>query len=173
MERWVQISKWYKISDLGRVFDNRLNEIIEPKLHTKGYLSIGGRLIHRLVAEHFVPNPENKPQVNHKDGNKLNNAYTNLEWCTNKENHRHAWKTGLMEHNRECISKRNTAKRIQLWKYRDGRKPVLQYDLQGNFIKEYPSLRSAFVSLGGGCNTTLGRACNLNKEYRGYIWKYK
>lgn len=75
-----------------------------PSVSHKGYLITRLRYgknyktiqMHRLVAEVFVSNPENKPQVNHKDGNKKNNHYSNLEWVTNQENVDHAWANNLM-----------------------------------------------------------------------------
>lgn len=84
----------YVITKNGEVINKHNGRILKPQLNGKGYLrvSIGKQLmfVHRLVAQKYVPNPENKLQVNHKDGNKLNNCYENLEWVTNQENRNHA-----------------------------------------------------------------------------------
>lgn len=97
----------YKISNLGNVislnnYRRKFNRLLCPfesvgykyvSLHNRGNTT---RIaIHRLIAIHFIINPENKPMVNHKDGNKQNNNIENLEWCTCKENIQHAYDTGL------------------------------------------------------------------------------
>lgn len=71
--------------------------------------------IHRLVAETFIPNPKNKPQVNHKDGNKLNNAIYNLEWTTQLENMQHAWKNKLICGNKGNKGENNPRSKLT-WK---------------------------------------------------------
>jgi hypothetical protein len=74
-------------------------------------------MIHRLVAECFIENPESKPFVNHIDGNKLNNNASNLEWCTNKENMKHAFRAGLLNKKSLLNLVNNSALSIEDVKY--------------------------------------------------------
>lgn len=96
----------YEITEDGKVFNKKWRRYVKPQPNGKGYLRVQIAkkfyFVHRLVAEKFVPNPENKPQVNHKDGNKLNNKAENLEWTTNKGNREHAVKTGLQIQGQKC-----------------------------------------------------------------------
>lgn len=104
--------KVYEVSSHGRL---KITLIKSGKIvrldfgqHTIRYTSFGGLgYAHRVVAEAFIPNPENKPQVNHKDGNKHNNHISNLEWVTASENIIHSFKTGLqvISHSKETRKK--------------------------------------------------------------------
>ena len=92
----------YAINKNGEVWSYKYKKYLKPYLRA-GYLSVQlyenkivkWHLIHRLLAQTFIPNPHNKLQVNHIDGNKLNNDINNLEWVTTQENMKHAWKLGL------------------------------------------------------------------------------
>jgi hypothetical protein len=114
-----------------------VRKFLKPAIGSHGYYSynilidgrIQGRLMHRLIASHFISNPELKKEVNHIDGNKLNNNVSNLEWCTRSENFRHAFNTGLYKGS-------NLGKKGALCKKS---RPVIQKSMTGEFIKEWAS----------------------------------
>lgn len=107
----VSVNNAYEISNKGRVrsLPGRFKKSKQP-VEIKGWISFHGYRkielcnsgkrtvvsLHQLIARAFIPNPDNKPEVNHIDGNKLNNDILNLEWVTRAENAKHAGKTGLM-----------------------------------------------------------------------------
>lgn len=163
----------YEVSNLGRVrsLDRYAKQpkgglrlikgrILNQYINRCGYLFVSlsknGKVkkitIHRLVAQAFIPNPDNLPEVNHKDECKTNNRADNLEYCTRKYNLYYG--TG----NSRRADKQS--------------KPVLQFDLQGNFIKEWSSLIEAGRNGFGQGNISL---CCQGKQkfHKGFIWKYK
>jgi len=156
----------YLVSSDGKIYRNEK----ELKLHenSKGYLrfpcSVNGKvkqmLVHRVVAELYIPNPENKPQVNHIDGNKHNNNINNLEWCTNRENQNHAIKLGL----KKSVPKGDKNAKA---------KAVRMYN--NNEEKTFNSLRSALEYLGKpySCYSSIAHCCkgDTNTAY-GYKWEY-
>lgn len=106
MRRVKEYPSLFSITEKGELWSHRSNRFLKKTKSKKGYYNhatkIGGRKgkaillrIHRLVAEAYVPNPQDKPFVNHKDGDKLNNHKDNLEWVTDQENKDHAWAIGL------------------------------------------------------------------------------
>ena len=106
MTNWkddVDYPEYYLVSDDGQIYSKRRKKLLSQQRCKKGYMKISTSLntvkihekVHRMVAKSFIPNPDNKPFINHKDGNKANNHVSNLEWCTSSENIRHAYDTSL------------------------------------------------------------------------------
>lgn len=116
--------------------------------------------VHRLVAMMFLPNPENLPQVNHKDENKENNSVDNLEWCT-------------MEYNLEYSDVAHRWVSCGLKQIEKMKKPVCQYDRYGYLIKEYESIRDAERET-GVLSQGISRCCMGKQSYSGnFVWRYK
>lgn len=168
-EIWKDIKNYeghYQISSIGRV-----RNIISGKLktlfkHICGYEKVtlynNGKgkkyYIHRLVAEAFIPNPDNLPFVNHKDENKTNNCIDNLEWCTNEYNLNYGTRN-----NRISKKQINDANKSKV---------VLQYTLDGMLLYKWPSTHEIERQLGYVSNY-IGDCCNgkYKKAYN-FIWKY-
>lgn len=125
IEEWKDVPNYkgfYKISDLGNVKSIYSNKILKPSVDKYGYVRFSATKnkkqktlrIHRLVAELFIPNPNNLPQVNHLDGIKTNCTKSNLEWSTDSNNKLHAYANGLMTGGNEHSKVRQDLPRYKL-----------------------------------------------------------
>lgn len=168
---------FYQVSDMGRVKRLKRNHsnnqyktdrIMSPRTSNNGYKNISFTInrhvksfsVHRLVALHFISNPDNKPQINHKNAIKTDNRVGNLEWCTAKENMTHAHANGLVKPNKSGASD-----------YRSHQ--VIMIDLGGNEINEFGSLMEAQRKTGirnGNISKVLTGRTNTAG---GYKWKIK
>lgn len=190
MEIWKDIKGFeglYKVSNYGRIKSlnynrERIEKILKQKKTKHGYLSVvlfknkkrHHFFVHRLVAEAFIPNTNNLPFINHKDENKQNNFvgtpennFTdgNLEWCDTKYNINYGTRN-------ERVGKKLSIQRRGVYNTKKS-KPVLQYTLYGDFIREFPSQAEVQRQLGFS-QATISSCCRgIIKSHGGYIWKFK
>ncbi len=149
----------YTINENGEIH-NLKGKLICQWVDNVGYLQVKLRKdgkwhykrVHRLVAEHFIPNPNNLPQVNHIDGNKTNNNVNNLEWIDNKNNTQHGYDNNLYHSKKRCIT-------------------IEVYDKQWNYINTYKSIRETSEMLHIN-RKTLSRILFDNKE-NNYEYNFK
>lgn len=141
------------------------------------YLSKNGKVsrfyIHRLIAITFIPNPCNYPCVNHKDENPQNNRVENLEWCTQKYNANYG--SHIEKVRAFMLSEKNPNRgkhRPEAFKEKV-RKPILQLDKNGRFVKEWDSAKTAGDTLGIFSQQITAVCRNRYKSYKNYIWRYK
>lgn len=166
---WKPISGYeglYYISSLGDVYSTRRKQNMKTRITNKGYERVGlfkngiqkGYSVHRLVAKEFVANKHNKPQVNHIDENKLNNNYTNLEWCTPRENSNHGTRPEIVR--KQGINSRE----------RFGTKVVGKSLRTGEVIH----LKSYNHGEEFGFSKSCIRYCCLGKrkQHKGYTWEH-
>jgi len=178
-EIWKDIKDYeglYQTSNLGRIksLNYKKGRILKQRKNAKGYMTVclcknGIKklcFVHRLVAEAFVPNPKNKPEVNHKWGIKTDNRASELEWNTRSENELHAYRMGLTKPSQK------QKEAVRQYCKNNYSKKVFQYDLQGNFIKEWASAVEAATQLHINRGNISCCCRNERKTAGGFKWKY-
>lgn len=158
LDRYVKCNKGYRFHK---------GKIIKQQINRKGYcrVRIGKSrkekycfAVHRLVAKAFVPNPNGYPQVNHIDGNKKNNYFKNLEWCTNSQNQIHAYKNGLNDRS----------------KYNSGRKKIPVVQIKNNIIINMFESYAEAKKITGIEWKNIKKVCNGERKHAcGFQWAFR
>ena len=178
-EIWKDIKGYegrYQVSSLGRVYSNKSNIIRKPKSNKDGYLEVSlwknGKshtfLIHRLVAEHFIPNINNKTCVNHINSKRDDNKVNNLEWVNIQENNIHALKYG----NRDYSSNEHMSK-MGRKRWENKLKAIEMYDKNYNFIREFKDSKEASEKTGIKRAYITDVCSGQQNSTHGYIFRYK
>lgn len=150
-----------KFSKDGRLWKDK---VMTQTIGTTGYqfVNLSGKslAVHRILAKVFIDNPDNKPEVNHKNGIRTDYRLENLEWVTREENQQHSWRD---------------LGRIATWKNKDGHrhhasKPVNQYDVDGKFITQYGSLAQASIKNGWHPYSVQHAIDKRGGYYKGFYW---
>lgn len=181
--KWKKIDNFdnYEVSELGIVRsvdttvvckNNRKlplkGKVLHQYLNRKGYLTVNIRSnsgkyykmsVHRLVANAFIPNPDNLMCVNHKDENKSNNRVSNLEWCTNNYNINYGTRNKRIS--KSNINNTKTSKEI------------IQMDINNNILRVWPSMNQIKRELNYSPGSVYNCCKGIYKKAYGFIWRYK
>ena len=156
----LQYEAFYEVSNKGRVRSLRTGGIMRMRIGRDGYVRVSltkdgkqtHKLLHRLLAIAFIPNPDNFAEVNHKNENKQDNSILNLEWCTHKYNSNFGTRL----------------KRIAISNY----EPVIQYTKDGKEIARYKSQKEAMEKTGIQSRHISCCCKGKRKTTGGYVWRY-
>lgn len=164
MEKWttIQEASNYEVSTYGNIRNKTTQKILKGRLTKSGYLQVSlkidetnkfsNRYIHRLVAIYWIDNPEDKREVNHKDGNKENNNINNLEWVTSSENQKHRHSIGINKTSNRRVGK---------------------FTKDGELVAEYNSIQEAANAENNGIRVSIDNVVHgKRKSLKGFVWKF-